>query len=345
MALTQCKAWTFTTGGYPSSLKLSSITPPSKNEVKPNHVLVKIHAAALNPVDIQIMNLPFWSVPLPMFQSEKTLCSDFSGTVVQGGEGCGFSEGDEVFGVNMKPFDPCAGTLSEVAHLAVGPTCLTRKKKEWTHNQAAGLGCVYLTARTCVERVAPYVDSSSSKRVVILGGSSACGIYCIPIAKKRGWKVLSTCSGRNADFVHNTLGADEVVDYTKQNIREEVQKFKPDAIIDNVGGTECIGLSRYYLTIVGDKTTREKMGGPLTYYLSFAPMQWIRWAKGRIGIGERYDVIALDTKPEYLEEAKETLSNDNIIIDSTFAFEDVKQAYERLNTGRARGKIIVEVSK
>ena len=272
------------------------------------------------------------------------MCSDFSGTVIQGGENSGFSEGDEVFGVNMKPMSPCAGTLSEVAHLEIGPTCLAKKKKEWTFNQAAGFGCVFLTARTCIERVASYVHSSTTKRVAILGGSSACGIYGVQIAKKRGWKVLSTCSGRNTDFVRQTLGADEVVDYTKQNVREQVRNFIPDAIIDNVGGTECIGLSKYYLSIVGDKTSRVSMGGPLTYYISFVPMQWIRWAKGRIGIGERYDVITLDTKVEYLEEAKE-LPNDKIIIDSTFAFEDAKQAYERLNTGRARGKIVVEVSK
>ena len=290
------------------------------------------------------MNLPFWSIPLPMFTTEKTLCSDFSGTVIAGGEGSGFSEGDEVFGVNMKPFNPASGTLSEIAHIDLASACVAKKPKEWTFNQAAGFGCVWLTAETCIEQVSSYVDESATKRVVILGGSSACGIYTTYLAKKRGWKVLATCSGRNTDFVRNTLGADEVVDYTKQNVRDEVQKFKPDAVIDDVGGTEAIGLSKRYITIVGDKTTRTKMGGPLTYYLSFAPMQWLRWALGRVGLGQSYDVIMLDMKKEYLEEAKE-LPTDKIIIDSTFAFEDVKQAYERLNTGRARGKIIVEVSK
>ncbi len=59
------------------------------------------------------------------------------------------------------------------------------------------------------------------------------------------------------------------------------------------------------------------MGGPLTYYLSFVPMQWIRWARGRFGLGESYDVIMLDLKKEYLEEATE-LPKDKIFIDSTF---------------------------
>jgi NADPH:quinone reductase-like Zn-dependent oxidoreductase len=329
-------------GGYPSSLRLSSITPPSKNEVKPNHILVRIHAAALNPVDIQIMNLPIWSIPLPMFTSEKTICSDFSGTVIQGGEGSGFSEGDEVFGVQMMPFKPCAGTLSEVAHIDLGSACVIKKPADWSFREAAVFGCVFLTAKTSIEKVKSYVDSSTSKRVVVLGGSSACGIYTILLAKKRGWKILATCSGRNAEFVRETLGADEVVDYTKQNVREEVKKFKPEAVIDDVGGTECIGLSKRYITIVGDKTGRTTMGGPLTYYLSFVPRQWIRWTLGRLGLTESYDVITLETKKEYLEECKE-LRKDQIFIDSTFSMDNAKDAYERLNTGRARGKVIVEI--
>lgn len=186
MAVTQAKAWTYTTGGYPSALRLSSITPPSKNEVKANHILVRIRSAALNPVDIQIMNLVAWSIPLPMLTAEKTMCSDFSGTVLQGGEGSGFSEGDEVLGVAMKPFNPCGGTLSEVADLDLTSTCVIKKKSDWTFNQAASLPCVFLTARTSIERVAPYVEPSASKRVVILGGSSSCGIYGVQLAKKRG---------------------------------------------------------------------------------------------------------------------------------------------------------------
>ena len=277
-----------------------------------------------------------------MFTGEKTICSDFSGTVIQGGEGAGFSEGDEVFGVNMKPFNPCAGTLSEISHIDLGSACVVKKPKDWTFQEGAVFGCVLLTAKTCIEKVQSYVESSSSKRLVVLGGSSASGIYTILLAKKRGWKVLSTCSGKNADFVRHTLGADEVVDYTKQNVRDELRKFKPDAVIDCVGGTEGIGLSKRYVTIVGDKTGRTTMGGPLTYYLSFVPMQWIRWAKGRLGLGESYDVIMLDLKKEYLEEATE-LPKDKIFIDSTFSMDNAKNAYERLNTGRARGKVIVEI--
>jgi NADPH:quinone reductase-like Zn-dependent oxidoreductase len=70
----------------------------------------------------------------------------------------------------------------------------------------------------------------------------------------------------------------------------------------------------------------------------------VRWGLGRLGLGEVYDNIVLDLKKEWLEESK-SLPEDKLVTDSTFAFEDAMKAYERLNTGRARGKVIVEVSK
>ncbi len=72
-------------------------------------------------------------------------------------------------------------------------------------------------------------------------------LYRYPLVLKT---LANRFAHRSADFVRDTLGADEVVDYTKQNVRDEVRKFKPDAVIDDVGGTEGIGLSKRYVTIV-----------------------------------------------------------------------------------------------
>jgi NADPH:quinone reductase-like Zn-dependent oxidoreductase len=70
-------------------------------------------------------------------------------------------------------------------------------------------------------------------------------------------------------------------------------------------------------------------------------MQWWRWARGECGWGESYDVVILSPRREWLEEAKESLTADDIYIDSVFAFEDAKKAFERLNTGRAKGKVVI----
>jgi hypothetical protein len=222
--------------------------------------------------------------------------------------------------------------LCEVAHLPAAGTTAVKKLEAWTHTQAAGLPLTWLTARTCIERVDPYVWGTPGKRLVVLGESSATGMYTIFIAKARGWTVLTSCSGRNADFVTNTMGTDEVIEYTVESVRDRVRAWKPDAIVDCVGGTECLGIAKRYVTIVGDKTARSTMGGSLLYLLY--PRMVLRWLWGRFGWSERYDCIMLDQKEEYLEEAVRMLPVEKIMVDSTFAFEDAEKAFERLNAGK-----------
>lgn len=345
------RAWTYT-NGYPNTLTQSTISLPSPDEIQndENSFLVRIAACALNPVDIQTQNLPNWNIPLtPLnYNHPKGTVMDFSGTVVAAGAKSQFTAGDEIFGMTLKPYAPPAGgALAEYAKFDAATTPAVRKPKEWSFEQAAAISLVWLTAKECIEKVESWVEKTKTKRVAVLGGSSSVGIYTIILAKKRGWKVVATSSGRNKGFVLDELKADAHVDYTSQNVRQGVDAFQPDVVIDCVGGTECIGLpsSKRYISIVGDKTGRTMMGGPYTYYDILHPftaaMQWLRWARGEYGLGESYDVVILSPKKEWLEDAKETLTADDIHIDSVHAFEDAKQAFERLNTGRAKGKVVI----
>ena len=360
MATQEARAWTYTSG-YPATLKLTTIHPPTASILKSNggygkesdtsHLLVTIHACALNPVDIQMMNLAEWKKPWSgLYEMEKGCVCDFSGTVLGASGAKEFKAGDEIFGLTLKPYAPNGGALAEIADLSLDNTVAVKKPTEWSHEKAAAISLVWLTAKACVESVAAWVEQSKNKRIAVLGGSSATGIYTILLAKRKGWKVITTSSAHNTDFLTADLKADAHVDYTSQNVREGVSFFEPDAVIDCVGGTECIGLpsSKRYITIVGDKTGRTSMGGPYTYWDYLAPhrmaLQWLRWAKGYVGLGESYDVVILGMKSEWLEEAKETLTPEEVYVDSTFAFEDAKAAFERLNTGRARGKVVVKVA-
>jgi NADPH:quinone reductase-like Zn-dependent oxidoreductase len=213
-----------------------------------------------------------------------------------------------------------------------------KKPANWSWDQAAALPLVWLTARTSIARVEPYM-TSAEKKLVVLGGSSATGMYTVHIARQRGWTVLSTSSSRNTDFV-KSMGAAKVVDYTSENVPEAVRAFAPDAIVDCVGGTECLGIARRYVTIVGDKTSRSSMGGSTLYLTS--PRMVLRKLLGMIGWGEVYDCIILEHNAEFLREALE-LPVDKILIDSVFEFDKAKEAYERLNTARARGKVVVRI--
>jgi NADPH:quinone reductase-like Zn-dependent oxidoreductase len=288
------------------------------------------------------MNLPIWSLPY-IGAGAKGIAKDFSGSVISAGASSGFKKDDEVFGLYMSM---SRGTLSEVAVIDVAPSAgeavVLKKPKEWSWNEAASLPLVWLTARTTIAGVESYVEKGSGNKLVVLGGSSATGMYTVWLAKQRGWTVLSTCSGRNTDFVKD-LGADTVVDYTSSSVPNAVKTFSPAAIIDCVGGTECLGLAARYITIVGDKTSRSSMGGSMLYLVS--PRMVLRKLLGAIGWGEHYDCIILKQDAGYLQEAVDTLTKDRILIDSSFEFDRVKEAFERLNTGRARGKVVVEVDK
>jgi reticulon-4-interacting protein 1, mitochondrial len=338
MAEPKVKAWQYTTTAYPDTLQLGETTPVAAP--LPDHVLVQVHAAALNPVDIQLMNLPINNIP--GLNSPKIPARDFAGTVLAAGEGSGFEKGDEIMGFTNG--QDGSGGLTEVAHLNTQKGAFIKKPKDMSWVQAASLPLVWLTARTSVEKCVPFMKASNpaDNKVVILGGSSATGLYTVRIARERGWTILSSCSSRNTDFVRS-LGAHELVDYTSSPdaVVNATKAFKPHCIIDCVGGTETIGLAPQYITIVGDKTSRSTMGGSFLYLTT--PRMVLRWFMGYMGWANSYECIILDARNDWLEECTKLEGEDEIVIDSTFSFGRVKEAYERLDTSRARGKVVVQI--
>ena len=307
----------------------------------PGHILIRLRAAALNPVDIQLMNLPFNS--LPYCDGPKLPGRDFAGTVLAAGEGTDFEKGDEVFGITLAYSQ--TGSLTEVAdvNLKAGATTFVKKPHNLSWTQAASLPLVYLTAQTIIEKCKPFMTAAtpSDNKFVVLGGSSASGIYTVQLAKSLGWTILASCSGRNSEFVRG-LGASQIVDYTTSPsaVVDTVKNFAPHAIADCVGGTDCIGLAPQYVSIVGDKSSRATMGGPALYMIN--PRMVLRWLFGYLGLGNSYECIVLDARKEWLEEAAKLDPTKDIIIDSVFDFEKANEAYERLNTSRARGKVVVQ---
>jgi NADPH:quinone reductase-like Zn-dependent oxidoreductase len=328
------KAYTYTTPGFPKCLTQTNV--PHAQDLSPTEIQVQVKAASLNPVDVQLMNFPLWS--LPLCNGIKGIGTDFSGTVLRAGAASNFAVGDEVFGFRMAP--GTLGTVAEIFTIDTKACPVLLKPKEWTWAQSAALPLVWLTAMTCIAYAEPWIGDEKRK-VAVLGGSSATGMYVIHLAKQRGWNITSTCSGRNLDFV-KSMGADQVVDYTQENVAERIKEATPDVIIDCVGGVECLGIAKRYITIVGDKTSRDSMGGSTLYWTH--PGMLLRWLKGKLAWGEVYDAIVLEAKKEYLEELLK-LPTEKIIIDSTFPYEKVMEAFERLNTGRTRGKVVIEIGE
>ncbi|KAK0392284.1 hypothetical protein NLU13_1780 [Sarocladium strictum] len=331
----EINAWTYGPGGYPAGLKQVKINLNAA-PLRPTEVLVRVKAAALNPVDVQLMNYPLLPSIPSFLVPVKGVGEDFAGVVEQAGGECGFKPGDQVLGI-IFPFPN--GTFQEMVRLdtAKSDNAIVRKPRDWSWEQAAALPLAWLTACTVVQKVEPYVGQGG--HVAILGGSSATGLYAVYLASQRGWKVSATCSAAKAELVRG-MGADETIDYRTCSVADELAKASPDAIIDCVGGTECIGLAERYVTIVGDKTSRVSLGGSATY-LFYPQMVW-RSLKGLLGLGPSYICVNFKIYRPWLQELL-SLPKEKIIIDSVYSFDEVREAYARLNTGRTQGKVVVSM--
>ncbi|GAA5876207.1 hypothetical protein JCM16303_007055 [Sporobolomyces ruberrimus] len=280
-------------------------------------------------------------------------------------------------GVTFNPLGgPLTGTLTTVAVIDTTRSCIIKRPSNLSPPEAASLPLVFLTAVTTLSP--PYFHlplshststSTESKKptVVILGGSSGVGIYAIQYAVlSLSLNVITTCSPRNASFVRS-LGVSQVIDYTSESVPDRLKELRPKegyiGIIDCVGGTELFSSSssswetllhpknedlKYggsYVTIVGDKTSRDKMGGSLTNW--FYPKQfWRIWRNYLFGWGHPYNCIMMDMNKDWLEKIEELVREKGmkVVIDEEFGFEDVPKAFKKLNTGRARGKIVVNMN-
>ena len=165
---------------------------------------------------------------------------------------------------------------------------------------------VAILALTCLRGA----GLEAGQRILIYGASGAIGTAAVQLAKHFGAGVTAVCNTKNVDTVAE-LGADEVVDYTSQDVvrtllasRTEGRKF--DLYIDCVGGTEVfehwgelLHKNGAYVTIVGDKTSRTAMGGPLTYFTY--PKQVWRYLRGW-AVGPRYANVLLYQRSELLEQ-------------------------------------------
>ncbi|EUC48419.1 hypothetical protein COCMIDRAFT_34104 [Bipolaris oryzae ATCC 44560] len=351
---------TYTTPCSPPHLTYTPVPTPS-----PNELLIKVHAAAINPVDIQL-----WGNPVVGWlagKKEKGIGRDYSGVIVAVGEEVKkqgkWEVGDEVFGLYNKP--TAEGTFTHYLTISPSTSPLAKKPPSLPHASASAIPLVALTAYACLSWL-PSSPSTPSHpyRIIISGASGGVGTLCLQLGKRlHGSHMTAICSSRNASFVRS-LGADDVIDYTTQNVREALlekvgkEGVKYDLYVDCVGGTDVFGywgqiLRRQgaYVTIVGDKTERTAMGGPLTYFTY--PRQVLRFVKGWL-VGPRYANVMLWDRSECLEQVAGLVESGEVrvvvqdVVEGILKEERYEEAWERVKGemvgGRVRGKIVVDVS-
>ncbi len=205
--------------GGPEVLKLEDIPRP---EPKEGQVLVRVHAAGVNPIDWKLRDGMMKVLPLPM-----TPGFDISGTVESVGAGVTkFKPGDEVF--SYLPITAGGGyaqyTVAPAAVIAAKPASID-------HLTAAG---VPLAALTAWQALFDQAKLKEGQTVLIHGGAGGVGHFAIQFAKSVHAKVYATASDSNLRFI-KSLGADEAIDYKNQKF-EEIAK-DVDVVLDTIGGT------------------------------------------------------------------------------------------------------------
>jgi NADPH:quinone reductase-like Zn-dependent oxidoreductase len=281
-------------------------------EIAPDEVLIRIHAAGVNPADWKSRE-GFMRQVRPL-HFPAILGADAAGVVEKVGAAVArFKPGNSVVArVN--------GAYAEFA--AIKTDAVGRAPKGIPLVHAAGIPIAAGTAWTVLFETA---DLKNTKTILIQGGAGGVGTFAVQLAKLAGLQVIATTSTANRDFVES-LGADRVIDYTKEDVARAVEGV--DLVLDTVGGE----VLKQSLPLV-------RRGGQL---LSIVAPPDEAAAKER-GVDARF--VRSNLTGIKLEEIGGLIDAGKlrIIVEREFPLAEAKAAHRLIETGHVRGKIILRV--
>ena len=331
------KALTFKRYGKSPDIGFTEVPRPT---LEPDELLVQVHAAGVNPIDNMIPTGLFKAVV--KFEFPATLGSDLAGVVMEvGSRVTRFKPGDAIF---ASIFDTGAGSIAEFAAVPEGAAALKPANLDFV--QAASMPMVGLTSWQALKE---RLKLQAGQQVFIPAGSGGIGTFAIQLAKHLGAKVGTTTSTGNVELVRS-LGADEIVDYKKQEFENVLRGY--DAVLGTVRGDameKSVGILKpggAMVSLVGPLDAAFARARGLNFVLTFVfammSRKIKRLAKQR---GVSYSFLFARPDGHQLAEIGGLLAAERIrpVIDKVFPFEQAKEALEYLAQGRARGKVVVKV--
>ncbi|GAB9475828.1 hypothetical protein Gpo141_00012906 [Globisporangium polare] len=292
----------------------------------PTQVRIQIHSTALNPIDYKLVELGHLFLPTPPTkENPHPLGFDLAGTLVEVGADVKREDlkvGDAVYAMAF-----FGGTGSFADYFVLDAKYVAPKPKNVSFNDAAGLP---LAGETSYQALVTYGKLKKGDRVLILGGSSGTGTLAIQIAKALGAAhVIATTSTRNIELV-KSLGADEVVDYTKEKWGDVLEPHSIDLIYD------C-GFEGASWNDAAQKVLKKDTG----IFVTIDP--YVK--ANETTIGATFHAIMTDSNATDLKTLTGLVEAGKlkIPIDSVHSFENLLDAVKVQKSGRARGKIIVQV--
>ena len=309
-------------------------------ELREDDVLVQIHAAGVNLLDAKIRDGEFKRF-LP-YRFPLILGNEVAGVVVRVGSRVQrFKPGDEVY---ARPDDDRIGAFAEC--IAIQEDAVAKKPKNLTMEEAASIPLVGLTAwQVLVERA----KLSTGQKVLIHAGSGGVGTVAIQLAKHLGAIVATTTSTANLEWVKR-LGADMVIDYRKDDFEKILHDY--DVVLNSLGG-ETLEKSLRVLKPGGKLISIS--GPPDPDFAQDRGLSWIvRLAMRLLSYRIRnkakrrhvsYSFLFMRASGDQLREIGSLIDAGIIrpVMDRVFPFESTKEALAYVETGRAKGKVVVKV--
>jgi NADPH:quinone reductase-like Zn-dependent oxidoreductase len=312
--------------GGPALLRVENVAKPTSAA---DEILVKVHAAAVNPLDWHYMRGEPYVMRLSSgigTPTEWRIGADFSGTVeAVGPDVRRFKTGDAVFGAR-------SGALAE--YVAVRESrAVVHKPENVSFEQAAAMPIAALTA---LQGLRDHGHLKSGQKVLINGASGGVGTFAVQIAKALGAQVTGVCSTRNVDLVRS-LGADHVIDYTKEDFIADAQRY--DVLLDNVGNRSFFDLAR----VVEPEGVMVIVGGPSDDPWLGPTVKIIKGKALSPLIDQRIVTFFAELNQGDLETLAALAREGRLTsaIDRRYSLDEAASALEYLERGRARGKVVV----
>ncbi len=325
---TTMKAIVRDTYGPPEVAHLDEVPKP---ELADDGVLVRVRATSINRGDwYTVAGKPL--VARPMMggirkPKSRLLGGDFAGTVeAVGKDVTGFQVGDEVFGGRN-------GAFAEYvcSRLGVG-----LKPANLTFEEAAAVPVAALTA---LQGLRDHGRLEPGQKVLVNGASGGVGTFAVQIAKALGADVTAVCSTRNVDLVRS-LGADRVIDYTKEDFTRSGERF--DLILDIAGSKSWSACKRVMkprarLVIVGGPATTPLLG-PLGHVIG------VRLAS-LLGRGRKAVFFVAKFNLEDMVVLRELLEDGRVkpVVERRYELDEIGEALRYMGEGHVQGKLVVTV--
>ncbi|MBJ9424568.1 NADP-dependent oxidoreductase [Acinetobacter seifertii] len=315
------------------------INEQPKPSLTENSVLVKVHAASINPLDLRVLEGEFKAI-LPV-SFPFILGNDFAGTVVEvGSKVSQFKVGDEVYAKT-----DLNGAFAE--YTVVQEPSLALKAQNISMEQAAALPLVSLTSWQALVEIAKV---KAGQKVLIHAGSGGVGSIAIQLAKSLGATVATTTSGKNSGWVKE-LGADIIIDYKTMDFEQELKDY--DVVLDTQGGKtlekslNVLKRGGRLISISGppDRAFAEAIN-PNWFLKCVIPMlSWsIRHKAKKRGI--TYTFLFMQPNGQQLSKITELVEAGKIkpVVDQTYGFVQIKEALQYVNAGRSKGKVVLNIA-